>query len=203
MTWLSPSQNSFVAFLRVADFEVWGADSMTVLHLTRNADSLPKAMFGSSKLHAVTSHKGDLIKTRLREALFREDALIYQMVELIHQQEALTKLLGSGSDAVDRIRSLTPREQQIMGLILAGQPNKNIAVDIGISQRTVENHPAAVMRKTGSKSVPALVRFALAAVWYRVCKHEPEIEFIVPMTQIEKPRDNDNSRFRRCGTRST
>ncbi|WP_416173633.1 LuxR C-terminal-related transcriptional regulator [Aerococcus mictus] len=39
----------------------------------------------------------------------------------------------------------------------------NIAADLGISQRTVENHRASIMRKTGSKSLPALARLALAA----------------------------------------
>jgi two-component system CheB/CheR fusion protein len=50
-----------------------------------------------------------------------------------------------------------------MELVLAGQPSKNIAVDLGISQRTVENHRASIMRKSGSKSLPALARLALAA----------------------------------------
>jgi FixJ family two-component response regulator len=44
----------------------------------------------------------------------------------------------------------------------AGYPSKNIAADLGISQRTVDNHRAAIMRKTGSKSIPALVPTALA-----------------------------------------
>jgi len=132
-----------------------------------------------------------------------EDAQIHQMVELIHQQEALTELLGSGNDAVDRITSLTPRDRQIMEMILAGRHNKEIAADLGLSRRTVENHRAAVMRKTGSKSLPALVRLALAAAWYSIREHGPEIGIIALMTQIEKPRDNDNHRVRRCDALST
>jgi two-component system CheB/CheR fusion protein len=68
-------------------------------------------------------------------------------------REAAAKLLAG----------LTPRERQIMDLVLAGAANKNIAADLHISQRTVENHRAAVMKKTGSKSLPALARLAIAA----------------------------------------
>jgi two-component system CheB/CheR fusion protein len=64
--------------------------------------------------------------------------------------------------ATTRVGSLTARQRQILNLVLAGHPSKNIAADLGISQRTVDNHRAAIMRKTGSKSLPALVRTALA-----------------------------------------
>ncbi len=61
------------------------------------------------------------------------------------------------------IEALTPREHEILDMILAGRLNKNIAADLGISQRTVESHRAAIMKKTGSNSLPALARLALTA----------------------------------------
>jgi two-component system CheB/CheR fusion protein len=65
--------------------------------------------------------------------------------------------------AASSIAGLTARQRQVMELVLAGHPSKNIAADLGVSQRTVENHRAAVMKKTGSRSIPALIRLALAA----------------------------------------
>jgi len=65
--------------------------------------------------------------------------------------------------AAARLTGLTTRQRQILALVLAGHPSKNIAADLGISQRTVENHRAAIMRKTGSRSIPALIRLAVAA----------------------------------------
>ena len=65
--------------------------------------------------------------------------------------------------AAKLIAGLTPRERQIMDLIIVGQPNKIIAADLKVSQRTVENHRAAVMKKTRSKSLSDLVRLSIAA----------------------------------------
>ena len=65
--------------------------------------------------------------------------------------------------AVASIAGLTGRQRDVMAMVLAGQPSKNIAADLGISQRTVENHRAAIMHRTGAKSLPALARLVLAA----------------------------------------
>ncbi len=68
----------------------------------------------------------------------------------------------SRAEAMTRLSKLTTRQRLVLEMILAGAPNKNIAADLGISQRTVEAHRAAVMRKTGCKSLSELVRVALA-----------------------------------------
>ena len=73
-------------------------------------------------------------------------------------------LLASRAMAATRLASLTPRQRQILEYVLAGHPSKNIAADLGISQRTVDNHRAAIMKKTFSKSLPGLVRTVLATV---------------------------------------
>jgi len=64
---------------------------------------------------------------------------------------------------LSRLERLTSREREIMQKVLAGEPSKNIAADFGLSQRTVENHRAAIMKKTGCKSIPALARLVIAA----------------------------------------
>ena len=58
---------------------------------------------------------------------------------------------------------LTGRQTEIMALVVAGDRSKTIAANLGISQRTVENHRAAIMQKTGTRSLPALARLALTA----------------------------------------
>ncbi len=73
------------------------------------------------------------------------------------------KLLEWRKEAADHLAGLTRRQQQIMEMVLAGHPSKNIAADLGISQRTVENHRASIMKKSGTRSLPALARLALAA----------------------------------------
>ncbi len=67
------------------------------------------------------------------------------------------------SAAAMRIAGLTRREREIMNLVVDGQANKQIAERLSISQRTVEAHRAAVMKKLGVSSLSDLVRLALRA----------------------------------------
>jgi two-component system CheB/CheR fusion protein len=94
--------------------------------------------------------------------------LLASLNNALEQSRDSSKLFESRETAAATIASLTPRQHQIMDMVLAGHPSKNIAADLGISQRTVENHRASIMDKTGSKSLPALARLALAAHWNQV-----------------------------------
>lgn len=59
------------------------------------------------------------------------------------------------------LASLTPREKEVMELVVAGRHNREIAETLGISPRTVEVHKARMMTKLRVESVPDLVRLSL------------------------------------------
>ena len=91
------------------------------------------------------------------------EALLASIYRAIAQSHDISIVQALQETAAGHVAELTPRQHQVMDMVLAGHPSKNIAADLGISQRTVENHRAAVMHKMGAKSLPELARHALAA----------------------------------------
>ena len=131
--------------------------------LRETGDPLPVVMItGSSDLalavQAMKLGAADFIE----KPISREELL--GSVERALVQSRDTGLADAWRDsAKHHLAALTARQREIMDLVLAGHPSKNIAADLGISQRTVENHRASIMHKTGSKSLPALARLAMLA----------------------------------------
>ena len=97
------------------------------------------------------------------EKPFGHEELLASIKHALEQTPELAPEQARRMAATAHLEGLTTRQRQILGLVLAGHPSKNIAADLGISQRTVENHRAAIMRKTGSRNIPALIRLAVAA----------------------------------------
>ena len=91
------------------------------------------------------------------------EELIASLDRALELSRDANKALEWRESAATHLASLTPRQVQVMEMVLAGHPSKNIAADLGISQRTVENHRGRIMKRTGSKSLPALARMALIA----------------------------------------
>ena len=91
------------------------------------------------------------------------DELIAAIERALELSQDSSKLLRLRESASAHLAGLTPRQRDVMERVLAGQPSKNIAADLNISQRTVENHRASIMKRTEAKSLPALARLALLA----------------------------------------
>lgn len=88
------------------------------------------------------------------------------MVNLIHTALAEDRKHHDSrmleADAQRRIDALTPREREVLELIVAGRLNKQIADDLGISIKTVEVHRARVMEKMGVNSLAELVQHVMS-----------------------------------------
>jgi FixJ family two-component response regulator len=94
---------------------------------------------------------------------FSEQALLDRIHQSLEQDSKSRTLLGRREEIAERIAQLTPREKQVMELVTDGKANKVIAIDLGVSERTVEIHRARVMQKMGAESLPHLVRMAIQA----------------------------------------
>jgi FixJ family two-component response regulator len=62
----------------------------------------------------------------------------------------------------ERIERLTPREREVMNLIIAGKSSKEIAAEQAVSFKTVEGHRASIMKKMQAKGMPNLVHMTLS-----------------------------------------
>jgi FixJ family two-component response regulator len=93
---------------------------------------------------------------------YREEALLEKIEAALAQDLEQRKSLGEKQEIVRRIKNLTPREHEIMDRMIAGQANKVIAIELEISQRTVEIHRSRVMHKMGTHSLAHLVRMVLS-----------------------------------------
>jgi FixJ family two-component response regulator len=89
---------------------------------------------------------------------FRDQDLLDQINHAL-QHDALNRQgVARRADVLRRLESLTPRERQVMDLVVEGSANKVIAIDLGLSERTVEIHRAKVMEKMGARSIAHLVK---------------------------------------------
>jgi two-component system, LuxR family, response regulator FixJ len=97
------------------------------------------------------------------EKPFADDTLFGAVRHALEQSVRQHEVAATAAEATTRLAALTPREREVLDLLVTGLPNKAIANTLGTSPRTIEVHRARVLEKLGANNLPDLVRLVLAA----------------------------------------
>jgi len=97
------------------------------------------------------------------EKPFSDQLLLDRVRQALELDRQDREVRGRREEAVRRLETLTAREREVLGLVVAGKANKEIAVALGLSPKTVEVHRAHVMAKMAVDSLAELIRVAILA----------------------------------------
>lgn len=148
------------------DVRMPGGPTGLELHqaLVRQGETLPVVFLTGHgdipmSVQAVKNGAFDFLTKPVR----RED-LLETVTAALAADEALWQAGALRRELQRRESLLTPTERKVFHLVIAGEPNKMIASNLGCSERTVKAHRAQVMHKMGAASLPELVSIAAKIV---------------------------------------
>jgi two-component system response regulator FixJ len=96
------------------------------------------------------------------EKPFNDQMLLDRVQQAIERDRRERSRDAERAEQQHRLEALTPREREVMELLVEGRANKETADALGLSVRTVEGHRARLMEKLGANSLAELVRIKLA-----------------------------------------
>ena len=137
-----PGMNGLALFERLVERRL--TERLPVIFLTGHADV-------ATAVSAVKRGAFDFV-----EKPFSDNLLVDRVEQALRQSEKVLAVERERAGVLARVAGLTDREQEVMQLVIAGQPNKRIADELDISVRTVEVHRARVFEKMDVKSAVEL-----------------------------------------------
>lgn len=150
-------QGDYIAYCRATDNVVGHSIAMEVeqvIATQKAGHSIPYAVNGDEKSWYSVSVHPCQGSGRARAIVIHQDITDRKKLEVNHSEK---------EEAVAKLRQLTPRERQVMELVVGGKPNKSIARSLNISVKTVEMHRSNMMKKLKIRSVTDLVKIAVSA----------------------------------------
>ena len=95
------------------------------------------------------------------EKPFSDQALLDRIHQAIAKDRGVRRRKAKRAELAARVGGLTSREREVMELVVVGKATKRIAIDLGISPKTVEAHRARIMQKMAADSLAELVQMAV------------------------------------------
>ncbi len=89
---------------------------------------------------------------------FREEDLLTAIEHALERDREARRERAEVQAVWERLEALTPREREVLDLVVTGRMNKQIAAELGAAEQTIKQHRGRVMRKLGVDSVADLVR---------------------------------------------
>lgn len=146
----------------ITDLRMPDMDGIELLRRLRAADALLPTIVvtghGDVQM-AVEAMKNGAID--FIEKPFSDDVLIESIARAATRASERVQSESALEAVRERLASLSERERQVLKGVVVGQPNKSIALQLGISPRTVEVYRAGLMSKMQAKSLPELVRMVM------------------------------------------
>ena len=156
------AEDSYADQCLIIDMDLPGMSGLDLIeHLRANGKSVPAILITANgditmAVRAIRSGASDFI-----ERPVGRQELVESIERALSQASSSINPLDGDKPPVGRLGALTVRQQAVLDLVMTGEPSKNIALDLGISQRTVELHRANIMQRLGVRTMPDLVRTVL------------------------------------------
>jgi len=141
--------------------EITGIDLLK--HIRQNKPELPVIVITGHGDIALAVEAMKIGAVDFLEKPFDDEILIAAVKSALNNVADIGKRNAALGEIKDKLAALSNRERQVLEGLVAGQPNKTIAFDLGISPRTVEIYRANLMTKMAANSLSDLVRMAMLA----------------------------------------